>query len=136
MKYIKQFVVICIVSFIGELFNYYLPFPIPGNIYGMILMLTLLLVGGIKIQQINDVSKFLLDIMPVLFIPSAVGIMTKFKELIDVWWQIFILTIVTTIIVMVVSGRVTQRIIRHDNECNKNSSEKMYKNKKNSNGKG
>lgn len=38
MKYMKQFLVIILVSFLGEIFNFFLPFPIPGNIYSMVIM--------------------------------------------------------------------------------------------------
>lgn len=113
MKYIRQFMIICVVSFAGELINYILPFPIPGNIYGMIIMFMLLLSGYIKLYQVKEVSSFLLEILPILFIPSAVGIVTKSKELSSIWWQIIIITIVTTIVVMIVSGRVTQMIVNH-----------------------
>lgn len=116
MKYLQQFAIICIVSFVGELLNYFLPFSIPGNIYGMIVMFILLMSGCIKLHQVKSTSKFLLDIMPILFIPSAVGIMTKSKELRTIWWQIIIITIVTTMIVMVVSGKVTQIIVQYNEQ--------------------
>lgn len=81
----------------------------------MVLLFILLVTGFIKIEQIDDTAKFLLDIMPILFIPSAVGIITKLHELQEIWWQIIIITVVTTIIVMTVSGLVTQTIIRKKN---------------------
>lgn len=112
MKYIKQFMIILTISFMGEFIKFCLPFPISGSIYGMILLFILLSCGYLKVEQINDVAKFLLNIMPMLFIPSAVGIMTKLTELQEIWWQIIIITIVTTVIVMAVSGLVTQKIIR------------------------
>lgn len=116
MKYIRQFLIVLIVSFVGELIKFYLPFPISGSIYGMMLLFILLVGGYVKIEQIADVAKFFLNIMPLLFIPSAVGIMTKWKELQEIWWQIIIITIVTTVIVMAVSGLVTQAIIRKERE--------------------
>lgn len=112
MKYIKQFLIILTISFIGEILKFCLPFPISGNIYGMVLLFILLCCKIIKVEQINEVSKFLLDIMPILFIPSAVGIMTKLGELKKIWWQVIIITIATTVIVIVVSGLMTQMIIR------------------------
>lgn len=122
MEYIKQFLIILAISFIGEICHFILPFPIPGSIYGMILLFLLLISGRVRVSQINDVSKFLLNIMPILFIPSAVGIMTKVEDFINIWWQIIIITIVTTVIVMAVSGLVTQRIIRKSKENEKQSS--------------
>lgn len=115
MIYVEQFIVVLAISFIGEIFNYFLPFPIPGNIYGMILMFLLLISRRIKLCQVKGVSKFLIDIMPIFFIPSAVGIITTLDELKLIWWKIIIITVVTTIIVMVVSGQITQMIIRKDN---------------------
>ena len=42
MKYLKQFTIILILSFIGEALHEILPFPVPGNIYGIVLLLFLL----------------------------------------------------------------------------------------------
>lgn len=112
MKYIKQVLIILLISFIGELLNYFIPIPVPGSIYGMILMFILLCTGIIKLRQIKDVGNFLIDIMPMLFIPSAVGIMAQLDSLRSIWIEIIIITIVTTIIVMAVTGLTTQAIIR------------------------
>ena len=38
MKYVKQFVIIIAISFIGEFLKYVLPLPVPASIYGMVLM--------------------------------------------------------------------------------------------------
>ena len=114
MKYVKQCLIILTISLIGEFFNFIFPFPIPGNIYGMVLMFLLLLSGRIKIHHVKETSNFLLEIMPILFIPSAVGIITKMKELQNIWWQIIIITIITTVIVIATSGLITQIMIRKD----------------------
>ena len=85
--------------------------PVPGSIYGMILLFILLCTGVVKIHHVKDVSKFLLDIMPILFVPSAVGIMSEFDQLKGSWSQIIIITIVTTIVTMVVTGKTSQFFI-------------------------
>lgn len=112
MKYIKQLLIILLISFIGESLNYFIPLPIPGGIYGMILMFILLCIGVIKLHHIKEVSRFLIDIMPMLFIPSAVGIIAQVDKLESIWFQIIIITIITTIITMVVTGLTSQAIIR------------------------
>ena len=38
MKYVKQFVVIAVITFLGEILNYLLPLPVPASIYGMVLL--------------------------------------------------------------------------------------------------
>lgn len=112
MKYIKQISIVIIISFIGELLNYFIPLPIPGSIYGMILLFILLFGGIIKMHQIEETGRFLIDIMPILFVPSAVGIMSQFEQLKSIWIEIIVITIITTFIVMGVTGLTTQTIIR------------------------
>lgn len=45
MKYLKQFLIILLISFAGELLKYVLPLPIPASIYGMVILLVGLLTG-------------------------------------------------------------------------------------------
>mgnify|MGYP004668022401 FL=1 len=92
--------------------NYFIPLPIPGSIYGMILLFILLCTGLVKLHQIREVGNFLIDIMPMLFIPSAVGIMAQFEQLKSIWIEVIVVTIITTVIVMTVTGLTTQTIIR------------------------
>lgn len=115
MKYIKQVFIILTISFIGELFNYLLPFPIPASIYGMVIMFILLYTGILKVNKVKEVGNLLTEIMPILFVPSAVGIMTKLEMLKTIWIQIVVLTIATTALVMITTGLVTQFFIN----CNR-----------------
>ncbi len=119
MKYINQLLIILIISCVGELLNFFIPLPIPGSIYGMILLFILLCCGIVKLSQIKETGNFLIDIMPMLFVPSAVGIISQFDKLKSIWIQIIIITIVTTFIVMGVTGLVTQAIIRMKKGKNK-----------------
>ncbi len=112
MNYIKQILIILTISFVGELLNFFIPLPIPGSIYGMVLLFVLLCTGVVKLHQIKDTSAFLIDIMPMLFIPSAVGIMAELDQLTDIWVEVIIITIVTTVLVMAVTGLTTQALIR------------------------
>lgn len=111
MRYVKQFSIIIMISFVGELLKELLPFPVPASIYGLVLMLLALVTGIIRVEQVNDVSTFLLDVMPVMFIPASVGLMESWHVMQSILIPASILCIVGTLIVMVVSGRVTQRII-------------------------
>lgn len=112
MKYIKQFLIILMVSCIGELFNILIPFPIPGSIYGMIILFVFLCCGFIKLSQIKETGDFFIDIMPLLFIPSAVGVISQIDQLKTIWIKVAIIVVATTIIVMGVTGIVTQFLIR------------------------
>ena len=68
MKYIRQFVIILFISFIGEALKYVLPLPIPASIYGLVLMFVLLETKVLKVEAVQDAGKFLIEIMPMMFI--------------------------------------------------------------------
>ena len=42
MKYIRQFAVILAVTCAGEILHTFIPLPVPGSIYGLVLMFVLL----------------------------------------------------------------------------------------------
>ena len=81
MKYMRQFGIILGVTCAGELMKYFIPLPIPGSIYGLLLMFVLLLTKVIKVENVKDVGEFLIEIMPLMFIPAGVGLMASWGEL-------------------------------------------------------
>ena len=119
MKYIKQFLVILTISFIGELLKYILPLPIPASIYGMALLFTGLMTGIIKLESVKETGKFLIEIMPVMFIPAGVGLMTSWGLLKPILIPVCIITVVTIVTVMAATGSVSQCIIRLNKEKGK-----------------
>ena len=112
MKYLRQFLLILFISFLGELLKYFLPLPIPASIYGMVILFIGLLSGIIKLDAVKDVGKFLIEIMPVMFIPAAVGIIDKIEELKAIMIPMLIITFVTTFIVMTITGKAADWIIK------------------------
>ena len=112
MKYLKQFLMILAISFLGELMHQVLPLPVPASIYGMVILFVGLITGMIQLDWVKDAGKFLIEIMPVMFIPAGVGLMESWGELKAVLVPVLVITLVSTIVVMVVSGRVTQAVIR------------------------
>ena len=111
MKYLKEFTIIIAVSFLGETLKNFIPLPIPASIYGLMLMLLALKTKFIKLEWVNKTSKFLIDIMPLMFIPAAVGLINSWEMLSQIIIPVIITVIASTIIVMATSGRVTQYII-------------------------
>ena len=86
MKYIKQFGIILTISFIGELLNKAIPLPIPASIYGMLILFVSLCSGVLKLSHVKETGKFLIAIMPLMFIAPAVGLIdswNKMQEFID-----------------------------------------------------
>ncbi|MBD9097873.1 MAG: CidA/LrgA family protein [Ruminococcaceae bacterium] len=112
MKYIKQFGIILIISFLGELCNFLIPLPVPASIYGLLLMLFCLCTKLIRVQDVRETSHFLIEIMPLMFIPAAVGLLDSWGIIRRNLVAYAVIMTVTTVIVMVVSGLVTQAVLR------------------------
>lgn len=120
MKFVKQFLIIVIISFVGEVCNKWIPLPIPASIYGLVILFVALMTGAIKLEQVKETGKFLIEIMPLMFIPAAVGLLDSWKVLKPIWIPVVVITLVTTVLVMVVTGRVTQFMIRQNKKDKKN----------------
>lgn len=112
MKYIIQFGIILTVTLIGEVLAYFVPLPVPAGIYGLLLMLAGLITKVIPLHAVKETAKFLLDIMPLLFVPSTVGLIDKWGILRPVLIPVTVTVLLSTVIVMVVSGHATQLVIR------------------------
>lgn len=112
MKYLFQFLIIVAISFLGELLHYFIALPIPASIYGIILLFAALQLGWIKVRQIREVSTWLIAIMPALFIPSAVGLVKSWDILSQSLVKYSVVTFVSTLVVMGLTGLATQYVIR------------------------
>lgn len=119
MKYVKQCLIILVISLIGEMLKYLIPLPIPASIYGMILLFTGLMTGIIKLEAVRETGTFLIEIMPLMFIPAGVGLVTSWGTLKEIIVPVSIITVVTIVTVMATTGIVSQIIIRKSEE-NKN----------------
>ncbi|MBO5032792.1 MAG: CidA/LrgA family protein [Lachnospiraceae bacterium] len=124
MKYLKQFLVILFISFIGEILKEVLPLPVPASIYGMIILFVGLAAGIIKLEAVRETGKFLIEIMPVMFIPAGVGLMSSWGVLKPMLVPVSVVTVVVLIAVMAVTGRVSQAVIRHGNRSAEKEEEK------------
>ncbi|MBR4208944.1 MAG: CidA/LrgA family protein [Lachnospiraceae bacterium] len=111
MKYLYQFTVILAVSWIGEFLHAILPFPFPASIYGLVLMLVFLKTGIIKLSQVKEAGSFLLETMPVMFIPPAVGLLNVAGEVASIAVPLFVISVLSTVCVMVATGKTSDFIL-------------------------
>lgn len=119
MRYLKQFTIILFISFLGELLHWLIPLPVPASIYGLLLMLGALCTGVVKLSSVRESGKFLIDIMPVMFIPASVGLLDSWGVLKPIWIPVAVITLVSTVVVMAVSGLVAQVVIRRSRKAGK-----------------
>ncbi len=113
MKYIRQFTIILFISLTGEVLHLFIPLPVPASIYGLLIMLTGLKKQWIPLESVEDASIFLIDIMPLMFIPAAVGLLDSWGVLRPILVPFLVINLVSTVIVMVSTGKVTQYFIKN-----------------------
>ena len=114
VKYLRQFGIILAVTCAGEIMKYFIPLPIPGSIYGLILMFVLLLLRVIKVEHVKETGEFLIEIMPLMFIPAGVGLIESWGTLKPVLLPVCAITVVTIVTVMVATGKLSQWMIRRE----------------------
>lgn len=121
MKYLKQVSILFTFTFISEILNRIIPLPIPASIYGLVFLFLCLEFKIIKIDQIKDTADFLLAILPIMFVPSSVGFIKALPLMKKYGIQFLIIGVSTTFLVMIVSGLITQLILRIKKRFNKKS---------------
>lgn len=80
----------------------------------MVILFVGLLTGLIKLSWVKDAGKFLIAVMPVMFIPAGVGLMSSWGVLKPMLVPVLVVTVVAIITVMAVTGQASQIIIRAD----------------------
>ena len=112
MKWIRQFMILLAVTLLGEILRALIPFAIPAGIYGLVILFLCLCFGVIKLDQVEGAADFLIEILPLCFIPAGVGLMTRWAQLQSLLLPVLISLFVVTVLVMVATGFATQYLVR------------------------
>ena len=112
MKLLRQMLIILAVSFAGEGLHQLLPLPVPASIYGILLMLALLCLKIVKVEQVETVGNYLIEIMPLMFVPPIVKLIGVWDVVQAMLLPFLCIIVVSTLVVMACAGRVTQAVIR------------------------
>lgn len=112
----KQVGIIFTVAFLGEVCHLVLPFAVPASIYGLCLMMFFLLTDLIKLEEVEVAAHFFIEIMPFMFIPAAVGVITSWEKLRANLFPFIVIIVSTTLCVMIFSGKVTDKIMTRREE--------------------
>lgn len=112
MKYVKQFMIIMIVCFLGEMLHSLLPLPVPASIYGLLILFMLLMAGLLKLEQIEEASEFFLAVMPLLFLSPSVSLITVMDKVMGAFVPVVGTIVVSTVVTIAVTGIVTQSAMK------------------------
>jgi holin-like protein len=111
---LKELIIILSFYMCGELIVAILGTAFPGSVVGMLLLLALLHLGWVKIDDIRLVSSLLLSYMPLFFIPAGVSVMASYTLMEGFYWQIILITMVSTLVVMVVTAKSVQYFVKRE----------------------
>jgi holin-like protein len=93
---------------IGEALSVWFGLPMPGNVIGMALLLLALFAGWVKIDWLREAAELLLKYLALFFVPAGVGVMLYFDLIAREWLPICAGTIISTFVVMAVTGWTEQ----------------------------
>ncbi|QXM06593.1 CidA/LrgA family protein [Crassaminicella indica] len=109
--FIQLLIIICIWQ-LGEWLHGILNIPIPGSILGMFILFGLLSLKIIKLSWVEECGEFFLKHLAFFFIPSGVGLIASLELIKANCLPITIIIILSTIIVMGVTGLIVQKLIK------------------------
>jgi holin-like protein len=98
----------------GEVLSNLLRLPIPGNVIGMGLLLLALMVGLVDLTWLEEAAELLLANLALFFVPAGVGVMVYGDLIAAEWLPITVATVVSTFVVMAVTGILAQKLEQKD----------------------
>ena len=71
MKYVKQFSIILGISFLAELLEILIPFPIAASVYGLVIMLGGLFTRLFPLEKVGPAADFSVVAVSISFVPQT-----------------------------------------------------------------
>lgn len=98
---------------LGELTVWLTGVQLPSSIIGMLLLTIFLKLGWIKTEWVKGLSDFLVANLGFFFVPPGVALMLYFDLIEAEFIPIVVATVISTVLVLVVTGRVHQYLRKH-----------------------
>lgn len=92
----------------GEAVVYFTHIPVPASVVGMILLVVALQTGAVKLRQVDKMADFLVHNLGFFFVPAGIGLMRCLGLVSREWLPIVGASVVSTVVIMVVTGHVHQ----------------------------
>lgn len=115
MKYIFQFCILMIFVLLGEVCEHFIPLPIAGSIYGLLLLFLALVFGVVKLHWVEDVANWFHNTMSLFFVAPAVAVIDIWGDIADIWWILVLLMVSAYLVTMIMTG-ITADALIHDSE--------------------
>ncbi len=97
----------------GEILVRLLGLPVPGPVFGMVILLAGIVVGGVP-EGLRQVASGLLRYLPLFFVPAGVGLITHGDRLRSDWLPLGLAILVSTLATLALVGWMLQRLAPED----------------------
>ncbi len=117
MKIVKEFGIIFLCLLLGNITKFFIDFPIPDTVYGMIFLFIALNIKIVKVNDVALVSQGLLDNMQLFLIPPSVAIVNVFGLIKADVFKFLAIILLSMFITMAVTGKVVtlvQKVMNND----------------------
>ncbi|RKQ33531.1 CidA/LrgA family protein [Oceanobacillus halophilus] len=111
IKIITHIIILYSIFLVGNWIQQKLDLLIPGSVIGMIILFLLLLSNLIKVSWIEEGTKFMIRHLTLFFIPVTVGVISYFELFRGRGFLLVVIVILSTLLVMVSSGWISQWIV-------------------------
>ncbi len=108
---------------LGELVIALTHIPLPSSILGMLLLTLLLKLKVVKLEWVRSISEFLVSNIGFFFVPPGVAIMLYFDIIKAEFWPIVTASVLSTVLVLAVTGWVHQLYGKTVHRSNKKTKE-------------
>ena len=103
---------------LGQICEHFIPLPIAGSIYGLVLLFLSLVFGIVKLHWVEDIANWFHSVMALFFVAPAVAIIDIWTDISDIWWILVLMMIAAYLVTMITTGVTADRLI-HDADTNK-----------------
>ncbi|SCT34664.1 holin-like protein [Staphylococcus aureus] len=110
--FFHQVIVIALVLFVSKIIESFMPIPMPASVIGLVLLFVLLCTGTVKLGEVEKVGTTLTNNIGLLFVPAGISVVNSLGVISQAPFLIIGLIIVSTILLLICTGYVTQIIMK------------------------
>lgn len=110
LRIVIQIGILSLFFIVGATIQEYFNLVIPGSVIGLVLLFLCLFFNVIPERWIKDGAGFMTKHLIIFFIPATVGILNYYNLFIGKGFWLVIITIVSSLIVLVTSGYVSEKL--------------------------
>ncbi|HDB3082760.1 TPA: antiholin-like murein hydrolase modulator LrgA [Staphylococcus aureus] len=110
--FFHQVIVIALVLFVSKIIESFMPIPMPASVIGLVLLFVLFCTGAVKLGEVEKVGTTLTNNIGLLFVPAGISVVNSLGVISQAPFLIIGLIIVSTILLLICTGYVTQIIMK------------------------